>query len=567
LEHARSTVQRCAIYSRKSSEEGLEQSFNSLQAQREACEAFIRSQTGEGWRLLETPYDDGGISGATMERPALQRLLSDIDQGLIDVVVVYKIDRLTRSLTDFSKIIEIFDAHHVSFISTTQQFNTTSSMGRLTLNILLSFAQYERELTGERIRDKISASKKKGLWLGGYCPLGYDVRDRQLVINPKEAKLVRHIYKLYLELNSVRLLKQDLDRRGIVSKVRISKTGTPAGGKSFSRGALYQLLANPLYLGEVRHNKLRYPGQHQAIVDRRTWEEVQRRLRVQTARNRFPRTHADASFLAGKLFDENGEPLRAVGAKGRHGAPYRYYASRELITAGCSPKDADKGWRLAAKELERSIIVSARAILKDQAAIATAAQEAGASTAEIGSVLRAAEAKIGLLESDSQAPLAVAELVKRVDLRNDGIDMMMNLEALLPLDAAMRSAPWTRFTRYIPLQMKRRGVAMRLVIGAEVSTRKTDLTLLRAVARGHKWFDALLSGRASFARDIAAREGVNERFVRRLIPLAFLSPSIVEMIAEGRQPMSLTAEALSRGIDISPDWDKQNAALGFDRGS
>ena len=206
MEHSSSSIQRCAIYTRKSSEEGLEQNFNSLHAQREACEAFIRSQSGEGWRLVKTAYDDGGISGATMERPALQRLLSDIDHGLIDVVVVYKIDRLTRSLTDFSRIVEIFDAHHVSFISTTQQFNTTSSMGRLTLNILLSFAQFEREVTGERIRDKVAASKKKGMWLGGYCSLGYDLRDHQLVINPREAKPVRYLYKRYLELVAMRLV-------------------------------------------------------------------------------------------------------------------------------------------------------------------------------------------------------------------------------------------------------------------------------------------------------------------------------------------------------------------------
>ena len=238
-------ARRCAIYTRKSSEEGLEQDYNSLHAQREACEAFIRSQAGEGWRLVETAYDDGGQSGGTMDRPALQCLLSDIDQGRIDIVVVYKIDRLTRSLTDFSRIVESFDAHHVSFISTTQQFNTTSSMGRLTLNILLSFAQFEREVTGERIRDKVAASKKKGMWLGGYCSLGYDLRDHQLVINPEEAKLVRYLYKRYLELGSIRLLKQTLDRRGIVSKRRISKNGKHSGGKPFSRGALNALFIGP----------------------------------------------------------------------------------------------------------------------------------------------------------------------------------------------------------------------------------------------------------------------------------------------------------------------------------
>ena len=294
MERAKSPVQRCAVYTRKSSEEGLEQDFNSLQAQREACEAFIKSQAGEGWRLVKTAYDDGGISGGTMERPALQRLLSDIDEGRIDVVVVYKVDRLTRSLADFAKMVEIFDAHHVSFVSITQQFNTTTSMGRLTLNVLLSFAQFEREVTGERIRDKIAASKKKGMWMGGFCSLGYDIRDRRLVVNQEESKLVRHIYKRYLELGSVRLLKRDLDRRGVVSKIRVSKNGTRSGGRPFSRGALYELLANPIYIGEIRHKKVRHPGQHEAIVDRQTWEKVQRRLRDQTARDGIPKIRAAA---------------------------------------------------------------------------------------------------------------------------------------------------------------------------------------------------------------------------------------------------------------------------------
>src|SRR5258708_3366666 len=259
MERAKASSRRCAIYTRKSSEEGLEQDFNSLQAQREACEAFIKSQAGEGWRLLKTAYDDGGLSGGTMERPALQRLLAEINQGLIDVVVVYKVDRLTRSLADFAKMVEVFDAHGVSFVSITQQFNTTTSMGRLTLNVLLSFAQFEREVTGERIRDKIAASKRKGMWMGGICSLGYDVRDRRLVINRRQSKLVKHIYRRYLELGSVRLLKHDLARREIVSKIRVSKNGKRSGGRSFSRGALYELLANPIYIGDIRTTNIRHP--------------------------------------------------------------------------------------------------------------------------------------------------------------------------------------------------------------------------------------------------------------------------------------------------------------------
>src|SRR5713226_7950982 len=287
MEQSKRTVQRCAIYTRKSSEEGLEQNFNSLHAQREACEAFIKSQAGEGWRPAKNVYDDGGLSGGTMERPALQRLLADIDQGLIEVVVVYKVDRLTRSLADFAKMVELFDAHHVSFVAVTQQFNTTTSMGRLTLNVLLSFAQFEREVTGERIRDKIAASRRKGLWTGGVVPLGYDLRERRLVINPAEAEVVRQIFRRYLELGYVRLLKDELDRRGMVSKPHHSGNGARPRGYSFSRGALYALLSNPLYVGEIRHRGVRHPGQHQPIIDRELWDKVQEQLQEHTRRRRL----------------------------------------------------------------------------------------------------------------------------------------------------------------------------------------------------------------------------------------------------------------------------------------
>src|SRR5262249_22057928 len=257
------SIRRCAIYTRKSSEEGLEQGFNSLHAQREACEAFIRSQAGEGWRLISTTYDDRGLSGGTMERLALKRLLADIKSGGIDVLVVYKVDRLTRSLSDFAKMVEVFDAHGVSFVAVTQQFNTTTSMGRLTLNVLLSFAQFEREVIGERIRDKVAASKRKGIWMGGTAPMGYDHSDRKLVVNQEEARTVQQIFERYLELGSVRLLKQDLDARGIISAIKGSKNGNHRGGKPFSRGGLYHLLSNPVFIGEIRHKQERYPGQHE----------------------------------------------------------------------------------------------------------------------------------------------------------------------------------------------------------------------------------------------------------------------------------------------------------------
>ena len=323
MERGKSQPRRCAIYTRKSSEEGLEQDFNSLHAQREACEAFIKSQHGEGWRLVRAAYDDGGFSGGTMERPALQRLLADIRERVIDVIVVYKVDRLTRSLADFAKMVELFDAHAVSFVAVTQQFNTTSSMGRLTLNVLLSFAQFEREVTGERIRDKIAASKRRGMWMGGTVALGYDVSDHRLVINPAEAETVKGIFQRYLELRSVRLLKDDLDRRGIISKIRLSRNGNRSGGKAFSRGALYELLSNPVYIGEIRHRKERHPGQHEPIMDRELWERAQRQLRDQAARCRARATKA-GHFAAPSMTPIKGanglHPLFGAGRYPRHAA-------------------------------------------------------------------------------------------------------------------------------------------------------------------------------------------------------------------------------------------------------
>src|SRR4030088_3268184 len=269
---------RCAIYTRKSSEEGLEQEFNSLHAQREACEAFIKSQRHEGWICLPQAYDDGGLSGATLDRPALQQLLADIQAGKIDAVVTYKVDRLTRSLADFAKIVEIFDAKGVSFVSVTQQFNTTTSMGRLTLNVLLSFAQFEREVTGERIRDKIAASKKKGMWMGGVPPLGYQCRDHKLIVIPREAETVQHIFRRYAALGSVRLLQQELDGAGIRSKSWVSTAGRCWGGKPLARGALYTMLRDRIFRGEIVHKDQSYPGEHEAIIDPALWDAVQARI-------------------------------------------------------------------------------------------------------------------------------------------------------------------------------------------------------------------------------------------------------------------------------------------------
>ena len=322
---------RCAIYTRKSTEEGLEQNFNSLDAQREACEAFIASQKHEGWIMLPTPHDDGGYSGGTLERPALQGLLDDIRGSKVDVVVVYKIDRLTRSLLDFAKIVEVFDAHGVSFVSVTQAFNTATSMGRLTLNVLLSFAQFEREVTGERIRDKIAASKKKGMWMGGYPPLGYDVKDRKLVVNETEAETVRYIFRRYQELGSVRLLKGHLDAAGFASKHRVAPDGRPYGGKPMTRGALYHMLQNRIYRGEIVHKDRAYPGEHTPIIDADLWQEAQKTLAANRVDRGAGKGDDHLSLLAGFIHDAHGElmtPSHAV----KKGIRYRYYVSKSLVT-------------------------------------------------------------------------------------------------------------------------------------------------------------------------------------------------------------------------------------------
>jgi site-specific DNA recombinase len=368
---------RCAIYTRKSSEEGLEQEFNSLQAQREACEAFITSQRHEGWVCLRTGYDDGGFSGATMGRPALQRLLADITAGRVDIVVVYKIDRLTRSLADFAKIVEILDARGASFVSVTQQFNTTTSMGRLTLNVLLSFAQFEREVIGERIRDKIAASKKKGMWMGGVPPLGYRVQDRKLVIIDSEAEIVRSIFRRYAELGSVRLLKEELETQGIKSKSWTSASGRRIGDKPFSRGALYLILQNRTYLGEIVLKGQSHPGEHTPIIDQPLWNTVQEQLAANTAtRNSGTRTH-QPSLLAGILFDDDGNRMTPSHAV-KQGTHYRYYVSHRLITKDQTNRAA--GLRIPAAEVEQLVTSRVRQWLLDPSNIYQATRLTDAST-------------------------------------------------------------------------------------------------------------------------------------------------------------------------------------------
>jgi len=557
MEPAKTSSRRCAIYTRKSSEEGLEQDFNSLQAQREACEAFIQSQAGEGWRLVKTAYDDGGLSGGTMERPALQRLLGDIGQGLIDVVVVYKVDRLTRALADFAKMVEVFDAHGVSFVAVTQQFNTTTSMGRLTLNVLLSFAQFEREVTGERIRDKIAASKRKGLWMGGVVPLGYEVCDRRVVIDEREAETVRDIFRRYLELGCVRLLKEDLDGRGVLSKRRTSRSGVASGGHSFSRGALYALLANPLYVGEIRHKHLRHPGQHQAIVDRAVWARTQQQLQAHRVRTKRHAANCEKSPLIGRLVDENGDGLTPSHAR-KGEREYRYYVSRPFPARGDMP--TRRGWRLPARELEERVAVVVGEMLGDESAPLEAAQKTDANSNHVDRVLHAARSWRQRLQAEAERSSAIAALVDRVELKSDGIRVSIKLPIADAEKSQVKLPEPVAIAQSFPMQLKRRGVELRLIVGDHHrSAASLDRSLVKALARAHRWFDELSTGKSLAA--IAAREGLTVRYVGRLIRLAFLAPEIVESIVEGRQPVTLTAEALTRRIELPLSWCSQITAL------
>ena len=346
---------RCAIYTRVSTEHGLEQEFNSLDSQREASEAYIKSQAHEGWRCLPARYDDGGFSGGSMERPALQRLLGEIRSRRIDVIVVYKVDRLTRSLTDFAKLVELFDAHGVSFVSVTQAFNTTTSMGRLTLNVLLSFAQFEREVTGERIRDKIAASKKKGIWMGGVVPLGYRVENRALHIVEDHAILIRRLFASYLELGSVSALKCRLDAAGLHVPERIDGAGRRCGGKPFSRGHLYKILANPIYIGQLSHKGKTYDGQHPAIVEQATWDSAQAQL-ASHAHRRACRQLASAHLLMGRIQDDRGHAMTPTHAQ-KGSRRYRYYVSQAVLQG--KPERGSIA-RVPAPEIEALVIGAMR---------------------------------------------------------------------------------------------------------------------------------------------------------------------------------------------------------------
>ena len=510
-------MKRCAIYTRKSSEEGLEQHFNSLDAQREACEAYIMSQAGEGWTALPARYDDGGYSGGSMERPALQRLLADVGRGLVDIVVVYKIDRLTRSLADFARIVEKFDERAVSFVSVTQAFNTTSSMGRLTLNVLLSFAQFEREVTGERIRDKIAASKAKGLWMGGLPPLGYDVPadgSRVLQINETEARIVRHIFHRYLGLGSVQQLLDDLEADGIRSKERTSAKGKVTGGQPFSRGAMFHLLQNRVYVGDIVHKGRSHPGQHDGIVDQSTFDRVQAKLCRQLSTRGVRRR---ASFpLSGKLFDTEGNRLASSNSIGRSGRSYRYY-----VPAG----NGQGGSSGPAKRFPASRV---------DALIATALDRIGKAN-QLNEVLVRAELAISAIDLVLSARLAST------------IRPQLEPGECLTSDEKT-SVRWT-----IPALLQPRGGKAK-VYSVSRSAPRRDETLIRALRAAHAMLQTDRSG-------LPIIEAIpRSRYEARLMRLAFLSPRIQRDILAGRQPAMFRLEDFARnGLPIS--WNAQEHFL------
>jgi site-specific DNA recombinase len=568
---------RCAIYTRKSSEEGLEQAFNSLDAQREACAAFILSQRHEGWMVLPTLYDDGGFSGGTMDRPALQHLLRDISAGNVDIVVVYKIDRLTRSLFDFAKIVEAFDAEGVSFVSITQQFNTTTSMGRLTLNVLLSFAQFEREVAGERIRDKIAASKKKGMWMGGLPSLGYDVKNRKLVVNEEEARTVLQIFRRYIELRSVRALQAELAAAGIRSKRRTLADGTPYGGQKLSRGALYLMLQNRIYRGDITHKGNAYPGEHPAIVDQAVWGQVQAILAENRVNREVGAYARQPSLLAGLAFDENGERLTPSHAV-KKGTRYRYYVSRSLIVG--TAKDRSQGRRIPAGNLEKLVISKLRAFLADQGAILDVIRDDHADGAGQNRLIKRGRQIADELESltpDLIRAMLMA-LVSRVDIKPDRVEIKACKRRLVELlhaqsiDAIMQGGESDKgsedvLTLTVRARLQRVGREMRMLVENSDDQPTPDPALLRIIARAHDIQERLMQDADLTVHMIASEERVSANYIYRLLRLPSLAPDIITAIVNGKNPPQLTAKKLMRMTPQIPiDWAEQRKLLGFQRG-
>lgn len=536
---------RCAIYTRKSSEEGLEQAFNSLDAQREACAAYIQSQKHEGWTELSTEYDDGGISGGTLQRPALRQLLADIQAGRIDTVVVYKVDRLTRSLADFAKIVEVLDAQGVSFVSVTQQFNTTTSMGRLTLNMLLSFAQFEREVTGERIRDKIAASKRKGMWMGGLPPLGYDAIDRQLQVNQPEAEAVRHIFWRYTELGSVDGLRKELAKDGIVNKVYLrqdsAQAGIQVGRKPLLRGTLYRMLQNPLYQGRIRHRSQVYPGQHPAIIGDELWRAVQAKLEANRIADAHKTNAKAPSLLAGKR--------------------YRYYVSRP---AQGEQHVANRRWRIPAGELEGLVITAIRDLLNDAKQLRSILSAAGAAEIEQHHALDRAMAWSGRVTAipDGEMRTKVRDMITGIVIADATVTVNIAIPALFQT-LTVEARDLTTDTIHeiaLPVRLQRTGMEMRL-IDERTAANEPDSALVRLLAKAWTIRQEVLKGDGRSLDTIAQAQGIGDSYLGRLLRIGFLAPDIIETILQGKQPPTLTANRLAALPNIPTDWNEQERVI------
>lgn len=539
-------VIRCAIYTRKSTEEGLDQAFNSLDAQREACVSYIKSQAGEGWRVIDRSYDDGGYSGGSMERPALQKLLADIDQSLIDVVVVYKIDRLTRSLADFAKIVERLEKRNASFVSVTQAFNTTTSMGRLTLNVLLSFAQFEREVTAERIRDKIAASRAKGIFMGGCPPLGYDAHERKLVINESEAKTVRHIFERYLALRSIGKLAEELNADGITTKSFVSTRGRSIGGGQWYVGPLRHILRNPVYIGVAVHKGKSYAGEHRPLVSSDLFEEVQSLLTGSAKGWQRKRTVESSALLTGLLHDDKSNRMSPQWSIGNGGRKYCYYVSQALLQR---------------RRGQEGSLPRVRASLVDDLVSACADAFAGARSCE-------RQPDIRQRVNDLVTHVIVSEDEVRIHVRH-GLpeDKRHSFEKLLtralaclpPGSAATTGDEGCQIS--IPVKL-RTGTAMAIggVTASIATPRRINKPLLAALARAHVWRRLIETGQVQSVEQIATRDEIDRKDVRRILRLAFLAPDLQQAIVEGRQPTRLSIRALA-GTDLPCEWSLQREDL------
>lgn len=547
---------RCAIYTRKSTEEGLDMAFNSLDAQREACEAYVTSQKAEGWVLVPTSYDDGGFSGGTMDRPALAQLLGDVRAGKVDVIVVYKVDRLTRALSDFARIVDVLDAAGASFVSVTQAFNTTTSMGRLTLNVLLSFAQFEREVIAERVRDKVAQSKARGIWMGGNVPLGYDVQDRKLLANPAEAATIVHIFQSYLDQPSVRTLKETLDAQGVRTKVQQGKTG-PRGGVMFSRGALYWLLSNPIYIGKLRHKDKLHEGQHDGIVPLDLWDAVQAKLTASATERGNATTGNGTALLTGMIRDAAGRPM-SPSFTVKEGRRYHYYVSSisKDIDRGLTGAAAAPITRVPARRLEGAVRETLRQLLLNELQLADLIDGDTATTRR-----RLATAAELARHLGPNAIDGMQSLLKRLNISltiyGDRIQACVARPALLAvLDHQMVATADDdpRIALVIDTNITHRKRGARLVIASDTSAEPTaDPKLVALIAKAHKARDAL------FAKN--AHRG--NRHIERLARLAYLAPDITAAILDGSQPATLTSRSLLKLPGLPLAWPEQRKMLGF----